>query len=47
LKLAAAAEMDLRNAQLALKRARSDLATAVRNAYYGLLVARETIWPAP
>jgi cobalt-zinc-cadmium efflux system outer membrane protein len=40
---AAAAEMDLRNAQLALKRARSDLATAVRNAYYSLLVARETM----
>jgi cobalt-zinc-cadmium efflux system outer membrane protein len=44
LKLAsAAAEMDLRNAELALRRARSDLATRVRNAYYALLVARETV----
>jgi cobalt-zinc-cadmium efflux system outer membrane protein len=44
LKLAgAAAEMDLRNAELALRRARSDLATAVRNAYYALLVAKETM----
>jgi cobalt-zinc-cadmium efflux system outer membrane protein len=44
LKLAsAAAEMDLRNAELALKRARSDLATAVRNAYYAVLVAKETV----
>jgi cobalt-zinc-cadmium efflux system outer membrane protein len=44
LKLAsAAAEMDLRNAELALKRARSDLSTAVRNAYYALLVAQETV----
>src|SRR5262249_52888893 len=35
LKLAAeAAEMDLRNAELALRRARSDLSTQVRNAYY-------------
>jgi cobalt-zinc-cadmium efflux system outer membrane protein len=40
---AAAAEMDLKNAELALKRARSDLATAVRNAYFALLVARETM----
>jgi cobalt-zinc-cadmium efflux system outer membrane protein len=40
---AAAAEMDLRNAELALKRARSDLATQVRTAYYNLLVARETV----
>jgi cobalt-zinc-cadmium efflux system outer membrane protein len=40
---AAAAQMDLRNAELALKRARSDLSTAVRSAYYGLLVARETM----
>jgi cobalt-zinc-cadmium efflux system outer membrane protein len=40
---AAAAEMDLRNAELALRRARSDLATAVRNAYFALLVARETV----
>lgn len=44
LKLAAAAsEMDLRNAELALRRARSDLATQVRNAYFGLLVAKETV----
>jgi cobalt-zinc-cadmium efflux system outer membrane protein len=39
----AAAEMDLRNAELALRRARSDLATRVRNAYYALLVAKETV----
>jgi cobalt-zinc-cadmium efflux system outer membrane protein len=44
LKLArAAAQMDFRNAELALKRARSDLATGVRNAYYGVLVAKETV----
>jgi outer membrane protein, heavy metal efflux system len=44
LKLAsAAAEMDLQNAQLALRRARSDLATRVRQAYYSLLVAKETV----
>ena len=44
LKLAsAAAEMDLQNAQLALRRARSDLATRVRSAYYALLVAKETV----
>jgi cobalt-zinc-cadmium efflux system outer membrane protein len=40
---AAAAEMDLKNAELAVKRARSDLSTAVRNAYFGVLVARETM----
>jgi cobalt-zinc-cadmium efflux system outer membrane protein len=40
---AAAAEMDLRNAELALVRARSDLATQVRTAYYALLVAQETV----
>jgi cobalt-zinc-cadmium efflux system outer membrane protein len=40
---AAAAEMDLKNAELAVKRARSDLATAVRNAWFGVLVARETM----
>jgi cobalt-zinc-cadmium efflux system outer membrane protein len=40
---AAAAEKDLDNAELALKRARSDLATAVRNAYFGLIVAQETV----
>jgi cobalt-zinc-cadmium efflux system outer membrane protein len=39
----AAAEMDLRNAELALHRARSDLATQVRNAYYAVLVAQETV----
>src|SRR5579862_7041285 len=38
----AAAEMDLRHAELALRRARFDLATRVRNAYYALLVAKET-----
>jgi cobalt-zinc-cadmium efflux system outer membrane protein len=44
LKLASAsAEMDLRNAELALRRARSDLVTRVRNAYYALLVAKETV----
>jgi cobalt-zinc-cadmium efflux system outer membrane protein len=40
---AAAAEKDLNNAELALRRARSDLATSVRNAYYALLVAQETV----
>ncbi len=39
----AAAEKDLENAELALKRARSDLATAVRGAYFTFLVARETV----
>lgn len=44
LKLAsAAAEMDLRNAELALRRARSDLATRVRNAYFAVLVAKEAV----
>jgi cobalt-zinc-cadmium efflux system outer membrane protein len=44
LKLAsAAAEMDLRNSELALRRARSDLATRIRNAYYALLVAKESV----
>lgn len=44
LKLASAsAMMDLANAELALKRARSDLATRVRNAYYSLVVAKETV----
>ncbi len=44
LKLASAsAEMDLRNAELALQRARSDLSTRVRNAYYSLLVGKETV----
>ena len=40
---AAAAEKDLDNAELALKRARSDLATGVRNAYFNYLVAQETM----
>ncbi len=35
--------MNLRNAELALKRARSDLATTIRGDYYTLLVARETV----
>jgi cobalt-zinc-cadmium efflux system outer membrane protein len=35
--------MDLLNAELALRRARSDLATRVRTAYYALLVAKETV----
>jgi cobalt-zinc-cadmium efflux system outer membrane protein len=39
----AAAKKALDNAELALKRSRSDLSTAVRNAYYALLVARETM----
>jgi outer membrane protein, heavy metal efflux system len=38
----AAAEKDLENAELALRRARSDLSTAVRNAYYAVIVAKET-----
>jgi cobalt-zinc-cadmium efflux system outer membrane protein len=40
---AAAAEIDLRNAELALRRARSDLATQVRSAYFALIVAKETV----
>jgi cobalt-zinc-cadmium efflux system outer membrane protein len=44
LKLAtAAALMDLRNAELALKKARSDLATQVRSSYFAVLVALENI----
>jgi outer membrane protein, heavy metal efflux system len=39
----AAAKKAMDNAELALKRARSDLATQVRNAYYSLLVAKETM----
>jgi cobalt-zinc-cadmium efflux system outer membrane protein len=39
----AAAQKDLDNAELALRRARSDLSTQVRTAYFGLLVARETM----
>jgi cobalt-zinc-cadmium efflux system outer membrane protein len=37
----AAAEMALHNAELALRRARSDLATRVRNAYFVVLVGQE------
>ncbi|HVS38607.1 MAG TPA: TolC family protein [Gemmataceae bacterium] len=40
---AAAAQKALENAQLALKRARSDLATQVRQAYFALLVAKEAV----
>jgi cobalt-zinc-cadmium efflux system outer membrane protein len=40
---AASAEMDFQNAGLALRRARSDLSTSVRNAYFALLVARESV----
>jgi outer membrane protein, heavy metal efflux system len=40
---AAAAQKDLDNSMLALKRARTDLATAVRNAYFTLLVDVETL----
>jgi cobalt-zinc-cadmium efflux system outer membrane protein len=40
---AAAAQKNLDNAILALKRARSDLATAVRNAYFTVLVDVETL----
>jgi cobalt-zinc-cadmium efflux system outer membrane protein len=39
----AAAEKDLHNAELALKRARGDLATQVRSAYYNLIVAKEAM----
>jgi cobalt-zinc-cadmium efflux system outer membrane protein len=39
----ASAEMALHNAELALRRARSDLATQVRNAYFAVLVARESV----
>ena len=38
----ASAKQDLKNAELALKKARSDLSTQVRTAYFGLLVAKET-----
>jgi outer membrane protein, heavy metal efflux system len=40
---ASAAEMDVYNAELALRRARSDLATQVRSAYFAVLVAKETV----
>jgi outer membrane protein, heavy metal efflux system len=44
LTLAGAANvMNLRNAELAMKRARSDLATTIRGDYYTLLVAKETV----
>jgi cobalt-zinc-cadmium efflux system outer membrane protein len=44
LKLAVAAAMkSLENSELAVKRARSDLATAVRTAYFNHLVAREAV----
>ena len=39
----AAAEMAVHNAELALKRARSDLSTSVRNAYFAVLVGKETV----
>lgn len=39
----AAALMNYRNAELALRRARFDLATTIRSDYYTLLVARETV----
>jgi outer membrane protein, heavy metal efflux system len=44
LRLATVASLKaLENAELALKRARSDLATQVRNAYFALLVAEESV----
>ena len=39
----ASAEMALHNAELALRRARSDLSTQVRNAYFAVLVGKETV----
>jgi cobalt-zinc-cadmium efflux system outer membrane protein len=39
----AAAQKDLDNAKLALRRTRSNLSTNVRNAYFGLIVAQETM----
>ncbi len=39
----AAAQKDLDNAELALRKARSDLATQVRQQYYALLIAKETL----
>ncbi len=39
----AAAEMAVHNAELALKRARSDLSTRVRNAYFAVLVGKESV----
>jgi cobalt-zinc-cadmium efflux system outer membrane protein len=44
LKLArAAAAMDLRNAELALRKAQADLATQVRSSYFAVLVALENV----
>jgi cobalt-zinc-cadmium efflux system outer membrane protein len=44
LKIAVAAgQKNLEMSELALKRSRSDLATAVRGAYFGVLVSRETV----
>lgn len=39
----AVAEMNLKNAELAFRRARFDLATTIRTDYYNLLVAKETV----
>ncbi|AGA27230.1 TolC family protein [Singulisphaera acidiphila] len=39
----ASAQMNFRNAELALRRARFDLATTIRTDYYNLLVTRETL----
>src|SRR5205823_12521777 len=39
----AVATMDLRNAELALRRAQTDLATRVRGGYFAVLVARENV----
>src|SRR5262245_7351399 len=39
----AVAAMDLRNAELALRRAQTDLATKVRGGYFGVLVAQEGV----
>jgi outer membrane protein, heavy metal efflux system len=39
----AAAEMALHQSELALKKARSDLSTRVRNAYFAVLVGKETV----
>jgi cobalt-zinc-cadmium efflux system outer membrane protein len=38
-----AARMDLANAELALKKSRSDLTTQVRNNYFAVLVSKETV----
>jgi cobalt-zinc-cadmium efflux system outer membrane protein len=39
----AAAAMDLRNAEVALRRAQMDLATRIRGGYFAVLVARENV----